>query len=90
MGASAVIALEVSGNTLMQLKWPILTISTVLGFAYIMYYSGMSISPGYTFASTGRLTPLFAAALFISAVSRVLSKARLRKKARSKPFSIGA
>ena len=63
MGASIRTALEVAGNTLKQLKWPIVTISMILGFAYIMNYSGMAITLGYAFASTGWLFPFFAAFL---------------------------
>jgi len=63
MGASIQTALEVAGNTLKQLRWPIVTISTILGFAYIMNYSGMAITLGYAFASTGWLFPFFAAFL---------------------------
>ncbi|HPS59509.1 MAG TPA: L-lactate permease, partial [Spirochaetota bacterium] len=44
-------------------KWPIVTISTILGFAYIMNFSGMAITLGYAFASTGVLFPFFAAFL---------------------------
>lgn len=63
MGASVRTALEVAGSTLKQLRWPIVTISTILGFAYIMNYSGMAITLGYAFASTGFLFPFFAAFL---------------------------
>jgi lactate permease len=63
MGASIRTALEVAGSTLKQLRWPIVTISTILGFAYIMNYSGMAITLGYAFASTGWLFPFFAAFL---------------------------
>ncbi|HYA40945.1 MAG TPA: lactate permease LctP family transporter [Syntrophobacteraceae bacterium] len=63
MGASIQTALEVAASTLKQLKWPIVTISTILGFAYIMNYSGMAITLGYAFASTGWLFPFFAAFL---------------------------
>ncbi len=63
MGASVRTALDVAGSTLKQLKWPIVTISTILGFAYIMNYSGMAITLGYAFASTGWLFPFFAAFL---------------------------
>ncbi len=63
MGASLRTALEVAGNTLKQLRWPIVTISTILGFAYVMNYSGMAITLGYAFASTGWLFPFFAAFL---------------------------
>jgi len=60
MGASIRTAVEVAGNTLKQLRWPIVTISTILGFAFIMNYSGMAITLGYAFASTGWLFPFFA------------------------------
>ena len=63
MGASIRTALGVAGNTLKQLRWPIVTISMILGFAYIMNYSGMAITLGYAFASTGWLFPFFAAFL---------------------------
>lgn len=63
MGASIRTALEVAGSTLKQLRWPIVTISTILGFAYIMNFSGMAITLGYAFASTGWLFPFFAAFL---------------------------
>jgi len=63
MGASIRTALEVAGNTLKQLRWPIVTISMILGFAYIMNYSGMAITLGYAFAATGWLFPFFAAYL---------------------------
>jgi lactate permease len=60
MGASFQTAREVAGNTLKQLRWPIVTISTILGFAYIMNYSGMAITLAQAFASTGWLFPFFA------------------------------
>jgi lactate permease len=63
MGASIRTALDVAGNTLKQLRWPILTIATILGFAYIMNYSGMAITLGHAFASTGWFYPFFAAFL---------------------------
>ena len=63
MGASIRTALDVAGNTLKQLRWPILTIATILGFAYIMNYSGMAITLGHAFASTGWFFPFFAAFL---------------------------
>jgi len=63
MGASLRTAVNVAGNTLKQLRWPIVTISMILGFAYIMNFSGMAITLGYTFATTGWLFPFFAAFL---------------------------
>lgn len=63
MGASIRTALDVAGNTLRQLRWPIVTIATILGFAYIMNYSGVAITLGHAFASTGWFFPFFAAFL---------------------------
>ena len=63
MGASIRTALDVAGNTLKQLRWPIVTIATILGFAYIMNYSGMAITLGHAFASTGWFYTFFAAFL---------------------------
>ncbi len=44
MGASAGTAIGVVGNTFKQLKWPIFTIAMILGFAYIINFSGMAIT----------------------------------------------
>jgi lactate permease len=63
MGASVGQAFKSAGHTLKTLKWPIFTIGTILGFAYIMNYSGMAITLGYAFASTGVVFPFFAAFL---------------------------
>lgn len=63
MGASIGTALKVAGRTLNQLKWPIVTIGTILGFAYLYNFSGMAITLGYAFASTGAIFPFFAAFL---------------------------
>ncbi|HTZ18751.1 MAG TPA: lactate permease LctP family transporter [Dissulfurispiraceae bacterium] len=63
MGASIGTACKVAGDTLKTLKWPILTIATILGFAYIMNFSGMAITLGTAFASTGKIFPFFAAIL---------------------------
>ncbi|GLI53936.1 L-lactate permease [Thermodesulfovibrio yellowstonii] len=63
MGASIGTALRVAGKTLNQLKWPIVTIGTILGFAYLYNFSGMAITLGYAFASTGIIFPFFAAFL---------------------------
>ncbi|MCX8026389.1 MAG: lactate permease LctP family transporter [Thermodesulfovibrionales bacterium] len=61
MGASIKTALQVAGNTLKQLRWPIYTIATILGFAYIMNYSGAAITLGTAFAASGAVFPFFAA-----------------------------
>lgn len=47
-------------RTIKQLRWPIATISMILGLAYIMNYSGMSSSMGLAFTATGALFPFFA------------------------------
>ena len=47
-------------RTCHQLRFPVLTIATILGLAYIMNYSGMSSSLGLAFTKTGALFPFFA------------------------------
>ncbi|TCP31286.1 lactate permease [Scopulibacillus darangshiensis] len=47
-------------ETLKELRFPLLMIVSVLGFAYIENYSGMSATLGLGLASTGVLFPLFA------------------------------
>ncbi len=63
MGATYRTAAGVFAQTIETLKWPILTISSILGFAYIMNFSGMAITLGSAFALTGPLFPFFAAFL---------------------------
>jgi len=46
-------------NTLQQLKFPIISISSVLAFAYIVNNSGISITMAEALAKTGILFPLF-------------------------------
>lgn len=48
------------GETLRELKFPLLTISTVVGFAYVENASGMSTTLGMALAGTGALFPFFA------------------------------
>ena len=43
--------------TLKQLKFPIITIASVVGFAFVANYSGMSITMAVALASTGSLFP---------------------------------
>ena len=50
-------------NTLRQLKFPIITIASVLGFAYIANDSGITITIAETLANTGFLFPFFAPVL---------------------------
>lgn len=47
-------------ENLNELKFPILTIASVLGFAYIANYSGMSATLGLAAAKTGGFFPFFA------------------------------
>jgi lactate permease len=51
---------KVFGATLNQLKFPILTIASVLGFAYIVNDSGITLTLAAVLASTGFLFPFFA------------------------------
>jgi lactate permease len=60
MGASVSTSLKVFGQTCKTLKWAIVAISFVLGFAFIMNFSGMATTLGYAFAETGRAFPFFA------------------------------
>lgn len=41
-------------RTVKQLKYPIITMGSVLGFAYLANYSGLSFTLGLLFASTGK------------------------------------
>jgi lactate permease len=50
-------------DTLKQLKYPIITIASVLGFAYIANNSGMSITMAKALTNTGFLYPFFAPVL---------------------------
>jgi lactate permease len=63
MGASVSTVVTVAMDTLKRLRWSVVTISAILGFAYIMNYSGMAVTLGYAFAQTGFLFPFFAAFL---------------------------
>ncbi|MCX5683551.1 MAG: lactate permease LctP family transporter [Planctomycetota bacterium] len=63
MGASLWTALCVLGQTIRTVRWPLVTIAAILGFAYIMNFSGMAIALGNAFALTGVLFPFFAAFL---------------------------
>jgi len=50
-------------ETLKQLKFPIITVASVLGFAYIVNDSGIAITMAEALASTGVLFPFFAPVL---------------------------
>jgi len=60
MKASPRLAVQVLGQTVKSLKFPIVTISFILGFAYIMNFSGMAYALGNAFASTGKAFPFVA------------------------------
>ncbi|MDP4160537.1 MAG: lactate permease LctP family transporter [Bacillota bacterium] len=51
---------KVAGDTLKSLIYPIITIGSVLGFAYIANYSGLSYTLGLLFSQTGHAFPFFA------------------------------
>lgn len=52
-GAKPGQAARVFAKTLHTLRWPVVTISFILGFAYIMNFSGMAATLGNAFAATG-------------------------------------
>ena len=54
-----VTAIKTMGETLFELKWAIVSIGMVLGFAFVMNYSGMSSTMALVLANTGFLFPFF-------------------------------
>jgi lactate permease len=52
-------AFKTFGETLFELRWPIFTIGTVLAFAFVTNYSGMSTTMALMLANTGFLFPFF-------------------------------
>mgnify|MGYP001163052157 CR=1 FL=1 len=48
------------GETMQEMKFPLLTIASVVGFAYVANASGMTTTLGMTLAGTGALFPFFA------------------------------
>jgi lactate permease len=52
--------LKIFASTLNQLKFPVLTIAAVLGFAYIVNDSGITLTLADALANTGFLFPFFA------------------------------
>lgn len=54
---------ETFGTTLKQLRFPILTVAAVLGFAYILNDSGITLTLAAVLANTGVLFPFFAPVL---------------------------
>ena len=59
VGMSAKEAFKVYLSTLVQLKFPAITIASVVGFAFLANNSGMSVTMAMTLASTGVLFPFF-------------------------------
>lgn len=55
--------IRVFRDTLRQLAMPVLTISSVLGFAFLMNYTGLIATLGLAFAATGWWFPFFSAFL---------------------------
>jgi lactate permease len=50
---------KVTATTIRQLAYPVLTIASVLSFAFLMNYSGATATLGLAFVSTGRAFPFF-------------------------------
>jgi lactate permease len=63
VGLSYKEGLQVFGDTLKQLKFPIITIMSVLSFAYIVNDSGITTTIALMLANTGILFPFFAPVL---------------------------
>jgi lactate permease len=59
IGMSIKIGLKTLLATLNQLKFPIITIASIVGFAFVSNNSGMSISMAMALAGTGVLFPFF-------------------------------
>lgn len=60
LGITSSHAARIFMSTLKQLKFPIITIASVLGFAYILNDSGMTITMAEALSGTGWLFPFFA------------------------------
>lgn len=56
-------SVRIFGQTLKQLRFPILTVATVLGFAYVVNDSGITITMAEALANTGFFFPFFAPVL---------------------------
>jgi lactate permease len=63
VGLSYKTAIRTYAATLVQLKYPIITIISVVGFAFLSNYSGMSTTMAMALASTGVLFPFFSPVL---------------------------
>jgi lactate permease len=60
---SAVAYIKLLGSVAKQLSFSLLTIASVLGLAFLMNYSGATVTLGLAFAATGALFPFFSALL---------------------------
>lgn len=56
---SGKMAMDTFKETLNEMKWSILNIGFVLGFAYVMNFSGMAVTMALALAKTGFLFPFF-------------------------------
>lgn len=63
VGLSLAEGVKTFGETLAQLKFPIFTVATVLGFAYILNDSGITLTMASALVNTGFLFPFFAPVL---------------------------
>ncbi len=52
-------SIKIFASTLQQLIFPIITIASIVGYAFVANYSGMSITMAFALASTGILFPFF-------------------------------
>lgn len=55
--------IRIFADTVRNLKFPLITMAAVLGFAYLTNFSGMSTSLGLALAKTGKLFPFVAPVL---------------------------
>lgn len=53
-------AVKCFGTTIVQLRWPIVSIGNIVGLAYVMNANGMSTTLGLALAGTGVMFPFFA------------------------------
>jgi len=59
-GLSAKEGIKIFGETLKQLKYPIIIVASILGFAFVANDSGITITMANGLAGTGKLFPFFA------------------------------
>jgi lactate permease len=59
IGISFKESMKIFGATLTQLMFPMITIASIVGYAFVANYSGMSITMAFALASTGALFPFF-------------------------------